>query len=152
VKLRARTPLVLILVVWITGCGDSDGASSTTGALQESQAPPAGYSVNEAVAVCSNGSPGEREDLGDYCDGIVPHPDRLVTVSGSDGETLVCADGKPLMVKGTASPPRSLEGGGVPRCGPTGGGPQGKAVWVPYSVGRGITEAPEQYVKQQAAG
>jgi hypothetical protein len=113
--------------------------------------PPEGYSVNRAARICTHGSAGEREELGDYCEGFAHHPNRLIGVSGSNGDTIVCADGKPLLVRGSAAPPSSFGGkGAVPRCGPTGGGPKGEAIWVPVSVGRGVTEAPPKYVKEQS--
>lgn len=136
---------------WI-GCGGSSDATSTTAGFAPSEPPPHGYSYNEANEICTHGTAAERAALGDYCDGIVAHPNRLVPVVGSDGEFIVCSDGKRLLVEGTAAPPSSFAGGGVPRCGPTGGGPEGEAIWVPTSVGRGITEAPARYVKQQTGG
>jgi hypothetical protein len=89
-------------------------------------------------------------------------------VSGSNGKAIRCSDGKLLRVKGNDVPPpgivrvgpsrRTEEGGeevevlegAVPRCGPQGGGQNGTPIWVPESVGRGITEAPARYVKQQS--
>lgn len=152
------------------GCGDGESQDSTTSAAVRApmtKSPPAGVGVNEAARICTHGSKGERAELGGYCQAFAHHPNRLVGVAGSNGKRIVCADGKPLMVRGNEAPPKGLVKtgpphvvngvesvevikGAVPRCGPTGGGPGGQAVWVPEDVGKGITEAPPGYSKAQS--
>lgn len=167
----ARLFTVLFVVIGVlAGCGEDgrDATSTVPPQLEASKNPPAGVSFNEAAHICTYGSKGERAELGGYCHGFAHHPNRLIGVVGSNGETIVCADGKPLMVRRNESPPRDVGSteppevvGGVesaevtnaavPRCGPSGGGPKGQAIWVPEDVGRDITEAPPRYVKAQAS-
>lgn len=93
----------------------------------------------------------------------VPTPSEPIGVVDEDGNLIECPqDGQMLTVEVDDPVPPNLgqeertnDGtyrvteGVVPRCGPTGGGANGEAIWVPESVGDDTATAPPSYVEAQ---
>ena len=96
-----------------------------------------------------------------------PKPGEMVPVVGPNGQLIRCPDGDLLKVEMGGPTPSELDKARpapsnagfpgeevvdpiVPRCGPGGGGADGRAIWMPASQGRDRVQAPPDYVDAQS--